>query len=98
MSLLKNVGIGVAGLLGISLVGYFGYKGFNKMRGKKDDNISNLDKEMVRNEFSAEDLKKIIQDEEKLIQDLKNLHYRKEFIKELEDSLQIKKDLLNTAF
>lgn len=98
MSLLKNVGIGVAGLLGISLVGYFGYKGFKKMRGKKDDNISNLDKEMVRNEFSAEDLKKIIQDEEKLIQDLKNLHYRKEFIKELEDSLKIKKDLLNTAF
>ena len=98
MSLVKNIGIGVAGLLGISLVGYFGYKGFKKMRGKKDDNISNLDKEMVRNEFSAEDLKKIIQDEEKLIQDLKNLHYRKEFIKELEDSLKIKKDLLNTAF
>ena len=53
---------------------------------------------MIRNEFTDEDLKNIIKDEEKLIQDLKNLGYRKCFIKELEDALQIKKDLLNTAF
>ena len=96
MSMLKNVGLGIAGVVGISLVGYLGYKGFKKLRGKKD--ISNLDKEMIRNEFTDEDLKQIIKDEEKLIQDLKNLGYRKCFIKELEDALQIKKDLLNTAF
>lgn len=96
MSILKNVGFGVAGVVGVSLLGYLGYKGFKKIRGKKD--ISKVDKEMIRNEFTDEDLKKIIKDEEKLIQDLKNLHYRACFIKELEDALQIKKDLLNTAF
>lgn len=96
MSLVKNVGFGVAGVAVVSLVGYLGYKGFKKLRGKKE--VSNLDKEMIRNEFTDEDLKKIIKDEEKLIQDLKNLHYRACFIKELEDALQIKKDLLNTAF
>lgn len=96
MSMLKNVGFGVAGVVGVSLLGYLGFKGFKKFKGKKE--ISNLDKEMIRNEFTDEDLKKIIKDEEKLIQDLKNLGYRKCFIKELEDALQIKKDLLNTAF
>ena len=96
MSMLKNIGFGVAGLVGVTLVGYLGYKGFKKLRGKKE--VSNLDKEMIRNEFTDEDLKQIIKDEEKLIQDLKNLHYRACFIKELEDALQIKKDLLNTAF
>ncbi len=96
MSMLKNIGFGVAGVVGVSLVGYLGFKGFKKFKGKKE--ISNLDKEMIRNEFTDEDLKKIIKDEEKLIQDLKNLGYRKCFIKELEDALQIKKDLLNTAF
>lgn len=96
MSMLKNIGFGVAGVVGVSLVGYLGYKGFKKLRGKKE--VSNLDKEMIRNEFTDEDLKQIIKDEEKLIQDLKNLGYRKCFIKELEDALQIKKDLLNTAF
>lgn len=96
MSILKNVGFGVAGVVGVSLLGYLSYKGFKKIRGKKE--ISNLDKEMIRKEFTDEDLKQIIKDEEKLIQDLKNLGYRKCFIKELEDALQIKKDLLNTAF
>lgn len=96
MSMLKKVGFGVGAAIGVTLVGYLGYKGFKKLRGKKD--ISNLDKEMIRNEFTDEDLKNIIKDEEKLIQDLKNLGYRKCFIKELEDALQIKKDLLNTAF
>ena len=98
MSMLKKVGFGVGAAIGVTLVGYLGYKGFKKLRGKKEDKISNLDKEMIRNEFTDEDLKKIIKDEEKLIQDLKNLGYRKCFIKELEDALQIKKDLLNTAF
>lgn len=96
MSILKNVGFGVAGVVGISLVGYLGYKGFKKIRGKKD--ISKVDKDLIRSEFTDEDLKQIIKDEEKLIQDLKNLQYRACFIKELEDALQIKKDLLNTAF
>lgn len=97
MSMLKNIGFGVAGVVVVAGLGYLGFKGFKKLRGKKED-ISNLDKEMIRNEFTDEDLKKIIKDEEKLIQDLKNLHYRACFIKELEDALQIKKDLLNTAF
>lgn len=97
MSMLKNVGLGIAGVVGVSLVGYLGYKGFKKLRGKKED-ISKVDKDLIRSEFTDEDLKKIIKDEEKLIQDLKNLHYRACFIKELEDALQIKKDLLNTAF
>lgn len=96
MSMLKNVGFGVAGVVGVSLLGYLGYKGFKKIRGKKD--ISKVDKDLIRSEFTDEDLKQIIKDEEKLIQDLKNLGYRKCFIKELEDALQIKKDLLNTAF
>lgn len=85
MSMLKNVGFGVAGVAVVSLVGYLGYKGFKKLRGKKE--VSNLDKEMIRNEFTDEDLKQIIKDAEKLIQDLKNLGYRKCFIKELEDAL-----------
>lgn len=97
MSMLKNVGFGIAGAVGVSLLGYLGYKGFKKIRGKKED-ISKVDKDLIRSEFTDEDLKKIIKDEEKLIQDLKNLHYRACFIKELEDALQIKKDLLNTAF
>ena len=97
MSMLKKVGFGVAGVVGVSLLGYLGYKGFKKIRGKKED-ISKVDKDLIRSEFTDEDLKKIIRDEEKLIQDLKNLHYRACFIKELEDALQIKKDLLNTAF
>ena len=97
MSMLKKVGFGVAGVVGVSLLGYLGYKGFKKIRGKKED-ISKVDKDLIRSEFTDEDLKKIIKDEEKLIQDLKNLHYRACFIKELEDALQIKKDLLNTAF
>lgn len=96
MSMLKNIGFGVAGVVGVSLLGYLGYKGFKKIRGKKD--ISKVDKDLIRSEFTDEDLKQIIKDEEKLIQDLKNLHYRACFIKELEDALQIKKDLLNTAF
>ena len=96
MSMFKNVGFGVAGVAVVSLVGYLGYKGFKKLREKKD--ISKVDKDLIRSEFTDEDLKKIIKDEEKLIQDLKNLHYRACFIKELEDALQIKKDLLNTAF
>ena len=97
MSIFKNVGLGVAGVAVVSLVGYLGYKGIKKFRGKKED-ISKVDKDLIRSEFTDEDLKKIIADEEKLIQDLKNLHYRACFIKELEDALQIKKDLLNTAF
>jgi len=97
MSMLKNIGFGVAGVVGVSLVGYLGFKGFKKFKGKKE-NISKVDKDLIRNEFTDEDLKQIIKDEEKLIQDLKNLGYRKCFIKELEDALQIKKDLLNTAF
>lgn len=97
MSMLKNIGFGVAGVVGVSLLGYLSYKGFKKIRGKKED-ISKVDKDLIRSEFTDEDLKKIIKDEEKLIQDLKNLHYRACFIKELEDALQIKKDLLNTAF
>lgn len=97
MSLVKNIGFGVAGVAVVSLVGYLGYKGFKKLRGKKED-ISKVDKDLIRSEFTDEDLKQIIKDEEKLIQDLKNLGYRKCFIKELEDALQIKKDLLNTAF
>jgi len=97
MSILKNVGFGVAGVAVVSLVGYLGYKGIKKFKGKKE-NISKVDKDLIRNEFTDEDLKQIIKDEEKLIQDLKNLHYRACFIKELEDALQIKKDLLNTAF
>lgn len=97
MSILKNVGFGVAGVVGVSLLGYLGYKGIKKFKGKKE-NISKVDKDLIRNEFTDEDLKQIIKDEEKLIQDLKNLGYRKCFIKELEDALQIKKDLLNTAF
>jgi len=97
MSMLKNVGFGVAGVVGVSLLGYLGYKGIKKFKGKKE-NISKVDKDLIRNEFTDEDLKQIIKDEEKLIQDLKNLGYRKCFIKELEDALQIKKDLLNTAF
>lgn len=97
MSMLKNVGFGVAGVAVISLLGYLGYKGIKKFKGKKE-NISKVDKDLIRNEFTDEDLKQIIKDEEKLIQDLKNLGYRKCFIKELEDALQIKKDLLNTAF
>ena len=96
MSMLKNVGFGVAGVVVVAGLGYLGFKGFKKLRGKKE--VSNLDKEMIRKEFTDEDLKQIIKDEEKLIQDLKNLHYRACFIKELEDALQIKKDLLNTAF
>jgi hypothetical protein len=95
--MLKNVGFGVAGVVGVSLLGYLGYKGIKKFKGKKE-NISKVDKDLIRNEFTDEDLKQIIKDEEKLIQDLKNLGYRKCFIKELEDALQIKKDLLNTAF
>jgi hypothetical protein len=95
--MLKNIGFGVAGVVGVSLVGYLGFKGFKKFKGKKE-NISKVDKDLIRNEFTDEDLKQIIKDEEKLIQDLKNLGYRKCFIKELEDALQIKKDLLNTAF
>lgn len=97
MSMLKNVGFGVAGVVGVSLLGYLGYKGIKKFKGKKE-NISKVDKDLIRNEFTDEDLKQIIKDEEKLIQDLKNLGYRKCFIKELEDALQIKKYLLNTAF
>lgn len=97
MSMLKNVGFGVAGVAVVSLVGYLGYKGFKKIRGKKED-ISKVDKDLIRSEFTDEDLKKIIADEEKLIQDLEALHYRECFIKELRDALQIKKDLLNTAF
>lgn len=97
MSMLKKVGFGVAGVVGVSLLGYLGYKGFKKIRGKKVE-IDKVDKDLIRSEFTDEDLKKIIKDEEKLIQDLKNLHYRACFIKELEDALQIKKDLLNTAF
>lgn len=97
MSMLKNIGFGVAGVVGVSLLGYLGYKGIKKFKGKKE-NISKVDKDLIRNEFTDEDLKQIIKDEEKLIQDLKNLGYRKCFIKELEDALQIKKDLLNTAF
>lgn len=96
MSMLKNVGFGVAGVVVVAGLGYLGFKGFKKLRGKKD--ISKVDKDLIRSEFTDEDLKQIIKDEEKLIQDLKNLHYRACFIKELEDALQIKKDLLNTAF
>lgn len=96
MSMFKKVGLGIAGVVGVSLVGYLGYKGFKKIRGKKE--VSKVDKDLIRSEFTDEDLKQIIKDEEKLIQDLKNLHYRACFIKELEDALQIKKDLLNTAF
>lgn len=97
MSMLKNVGFGVAGVVVVAGLGYLGFKGFKKLRGKKED-ISKVDKDLIRSEFTDEDLKQIIKDEEKLIQDLKNLGYRKCFIKELEDALQIKKDLLNTAF
>ena len=97
MSMLKNVGFGLGGVAIVSLVGFLGYKGFKKIRGKNED-ISKVDKDLIRSEFTDEDLKQIIKDEEKLIQDLKNLGYRKCFIKELEAALQIKKDLLNTAF
>ena len=97
MSMLKKVGFGVGAAIGVTLVGYLGFKGFKKLRGKKED-ISKVDKDLIRSEFTDEDLKQIIKDKEKLIQDLKNLGYRKCFIKELEDALQIKKDLLNTAF
>lgn len=93
MSLVKNIGIGVAGLVGVTLVGYFGYKGFKKIRGKKED----------KNEFkvfegilSKEDFKKRIEEDEKLIKDLEALHYDESVIKPFRDSLKSKKEFLAT--
>ena len=39
MSMLKNVGFGVGAAIGVTLVGYLGYKGFKKLRGKKDEDV-----------------------------------------------------------
>ena len=95
MSMLKNVGIGVAGVVVLGL-GYLGYK---KFRGKKeDDKVSEVDKDLVKNQFTATDLQVLITEEEELIKNLENLHYSEEFIKPFRESLQNKKDLLNTAF
>lgn len=39
MSMLKKVGFGVGAAIGVTLVGYLGYKGFKKLRGKKDEDV-----------------------------------------------------------
>ena len=85
MSLLKNVGIGVAGLVGVTLVGYFGYKGFKKIRGKKEDK-----KECCIP--TKEELSRLIQEDEKIIKDLETLHYDESVIKPFRDSLKSKKN------
>lgn len=94
MSMFKNVAIGVGSVVVLGL-GYLGYK---KIRGKKEDDISKSDKDLVKNVFTATDLQVLITEEEELIKNLENLHYSEEFIKPFRESLQNKKDLLNTAF
>lgn len=39
MSMLKKVGFGVGAAIGVTLVGYLGYKGFKKLRGKKEEDV-----------------------------------------------------------
>lgn len=39
MSILKNVGFGVAGVVVVAGLGYLGFKGFKKLRGKKDEDV-----------------------------------------------------------
>jgi hypothetical protein len=87
MSLLKNVGIGVAGLVGVTLVGYFGYKGFKKIRGKKEDK-----KECCIP--TKEELSRLIQEDEKIIKDLENLHYSEDVIAPFRKSVEERKAIL----
>ena len=95
MSLLKKIGIGTG--IGVVVLG-LGYLGYKKLRRKKEDDISNVDKDLVKNVFTATDLQVLITEEEELIKNLETLHYKEEFIKPFRESLQNKKDLLNTAF
>lgn len=39
MSMLKKVGFGVGAAIGVTLVGYLGFKGFKKLRGKKEEDV-----------------------------------------------------------
>ena len=39
MSMLKNVGIGVAGVVVVAGLGYLGFKGIKKLRGKKEEDV-----------------------------------------------------------
>ena len=93
MSMLKKVGFGVGAAIGVTLVGYLGFKGFKKLRGKKED----------KNEFkvfegvlSKEDFKKRIEEDEKLIKDLENLHYDEKIIEPFRETLKRKKEFFAT--
>ena len=88
MSLLKNVGIGVAGVVILGL-GYLGYK---KIRGKKEKD----DYKIFEGIFNKEDFKKRIQEDEELIKNLENLHYDESIIEPFRNSLKAKKEFFTT--
>jgi len=88
MSLVKNIAIGVGSVVVLGL-GYLGYK---KLRGKKEKD----DYKIFNGIFNKEDFKKRIEEDEKLITDLENLHYDESVIKPFRDSLKSKKEFLAT--
>ena len=93
MSMLKNVGFGVAGVAVVSLVGYLGYKGFKKLRGKKEDKFNFKVYEGILNK---EDFKKRIEEDEELIKNLEALHYSEDIIEPFRDTLKRKKAFYET--
>ena len=83
MSLVKNIAIGVGSVVVLGL-GYLGYK---KLRGKKED----------QNECcipTKEELSRLIQEDEKIIKDLENLHYSEDVIAPFRKSVEERKAIL----
>lgn len=48
MSMLKKVGFGVGAAIGVTLVGYLGFKGFKKLRGKKEEDVVEESKDNIQ--------------------------------------------------
>lgn len=85
MSMLKKVGFGVGAAIGVTLVGYLGYKGFKKIRGKKEETIP------PTTCYTKDQLEALLKEDERIYNELKALHYSDEVLAKLRESIAEKR-------
>lgn len=85
MSMLKNVGFGVAGVVVVAGLGYLGFKGFKKLRGKKEETIP------PKTCYTKDQLEVLLAEDEKIYNELKALHYSDEVLAKLRESIAEKR-------
>lgn len=81
MSLVKNIAIGVTGVVVLGL-GYLGYK---KLHGRKEENIP------PKMCCTKEELEALLKEDERIYNEFKALHYSDEVLAKLRESIAEKR-------